>query len=269
MTRIGNVFIALAGVFLGILCLSTPPSFIWGLLTALVFSFSVAAGNVENDLLDIETDKINRLNRALPSGRVTIKQAKYFAFILYSMSLSFSFFLPNLGYGIGFLLFVTLTLYNRKLKATPIIGNLTVGLLCASAVIYPALVFELEFKALHSCVFAFVFTWLRETVKDLEDIKGDQFDKLITTAVYFGEPRTRTLIFILWILCIASLSTPYFIGDYGPIFLFLGSTLVGLCTLILGIQFFREKLSPHHFSTAIKICMLAGMISIITDLFFT
>ena len=38
--------------------------------------FLVAAGgNVVNDIYDIEVDKINRPHRALPSGRMTVRQA--------------------------------------------------------------------------------------------------------------------------------------------------------------------------------------------------
>ncbi|MHA2072232.1 MAG: UbiA family prenyltransferase, partial [Candidatus Thorarchaeota archaeon] len=43
---------------------------------AYITYFTIAAGsNVVNDIYDIEIDKINRPHRALPSGRITIKQA--------------------------------------------------------------------------------------------------------------------------------------------------------------------------------------------------
>ena len=46
--------------------------FIYGYMT---YFFVAAGGNVVNDIFDIEVDKINRPHRALPSGRMTVRQA--------------------------------------------------------------------------------------------------------------------------------------------------------------------------------------------------
>ncbi|MFX1562309.1 MAG: UbiA family prenyltransferase, partial [Promethearchaeota archaeon] len=50
---------------------------IFVLLTATLTYFCVAsAGNVVNDIYDLEVDRVNRPNRPLPSGAMTVRQAK-------------------------------------------------------------------------------------------------------------------------------------------------------------------------------------------------
>ena len=51
-------------------------AFLYLFLNGYITYFLVAAGgNVVNDIYDIEVDKINRPHRALPSGRMTVRQA--------------------------------------------------------------------------------------------------------------------------------------------------------------------------------------------------
>ncbi|MCU0333010.1 MAG: UbiA family prenyltransferase, partial [Ignavibacteriaceae bacterium] len=50
-------------------------------LAAFAASFALAAGNIINDIYDIDIDKINRPLRPLPSQKITIKEAYSFYFI--------------------------------------------------------------------------------------------------------------------------------------------------------------------------------------------
>ena len=66
--------------------------FIVLIFTALTYIFMAAAGNVVNDIYDLEVDKINRPDRPLPSGQITLRQAKVWTVILILLSLLFSAF---------------------------------------------------------------------------------------------------------------------------------------------------------------------------------
>ncbi|NMB78739.1 MAG: UbiA family prenyltransferase, partial [Methanomicrobiales archaeon] len=52
------------------------------LLLAIVFLVT-AAGNVINDYFDVEIDRVNRPDRPIPSGLVTLSAARAFAVILF------------------------------------------------------------------------------------------------------------------------------------------------------------------------------------------
>ena len=61
--------------------------FIYGYIT---YFLVAAGGNVVNDIFDIEVDKINRPHRALPSGRMTVRQAWWFVAFLSILGVVFA-----------------------------------------------------------------------------------------------------------------------------------------------------------------------------------
>ena len=94
---------------------------------ALAASLVTAAGNVINDILDIETDRVNRPQRPIPSGYISIEAAYilYFSLVVISVLLAMGISFPALILVVfaNLLLF----LYSKYLKKIPLIGNLTVA----------------------------------------------------------------------------------------------------------------------------------------------
>ncbi|KKK47750.1 hypothetical protein LCGC14_3152020, partial [marine sediment metagenome] len=92
---------------------------------------------VHNDIIDLDIDKINAPHRALPSGKVSLKQAKIYAIVLFIIG-------TIAGLGVGSLeaiiiMSITLILsllYNSKLKQLGFLGNITVGVTATSAFLY-------------------------------------------------------------------------------------------------------------------------------------
>ena len=58
----------------------------------LAMAFACSAGNVINDIFDLEIDKINKPNRVLPSKRLAVSFAKILYSVLLVTSMVFSIF---------------------------------------------------------------------------------------------------------------------------------------------------------------------------------
>lgn len=262
--RPGNMGIAAGGVVLGSLCTSPILSEAQTLGGALLLALIAGIGNIENDWIDLDTDRINRPDRPLPSGSVTVFQAKSFAATLFVVALCIAFLQNALLFSGA--LFLLLSFYNRFAKATPFLGNITVALLCASAVYYPSLHSTPQPELFFACFFAFLFTLLREVVKDLEDLPGDKKNALKTTAVALGERLTYQTIILLSTLSLASLSLPFFLNWFSQYFQWAALLLLLPLFLKETLRFSRGKTDSSSYSRAIKRVMFIGMISIITDL---
>ena len=131
--------------------------------------------------------------------------ARRFA-ILFHTVLSFS------GVGIGFLLswkigiinFLSvflLWLYSNYLKRQPFVGNFTVGLLTGLSIELINVLFEVnnQLVTIYS-LFAFFMTLIREIIKDMEDLKGDNSFGCRTLPIIWGIRKTKVLIYALMIL---------------------------------------------------------------------
>jgi 4-hydroxybenzoate polyprenyltransferase len=102
-------------------------------------------------------------------------------------------------------------LYASYLKGILLIGNLLVSALVAMSLIIVAL-FDLfpaitpqnqatqsaVFKiVLHYALFAFFINFIREIVKDLQDINGDKKGGINTLPIALGRKRTISIVFLL------------------------------------------------------------------------
>lgn len=190
LVRLPNALVAGLGTWLGHACLPGPVDWAAAWAGSAAMALLAAAGNAHNDLLDLAADRINRPDRPLPSGRISTRAAARAAGGLYAAAFAAALALGpapgSLVAGMG----VLLALYNLKLKALPLVGNLAVSLLCALAVYLP----ELPGPPVHTglpALFAFLATLAREISKDAEDMPGDRAAGWRTFPIRFGLPATR------------------------------------------------------------------------------
>ncbi|MBC7642449.1 MAG: geranylgeranylglycerol-phosphate geranylgeranyltransferase [Flavobacterium sp.] len=178
----------------------------------LVFStlLIAAGGYVINDIFDQDTDAINKPKKVII--RKYISEAKaYNLYVLLTLSGVFiGYYLSNVILRPGFLsifIFIAAVLYfyATTLKKIMIIGNITVAFLLAFSVliigvfdIFPATYDENRkimtdvFSVLKDyAVFAFSINFIREIVKDLEDIDGDYNQGMRTLPIIVGKNRTQ------------------------------------------------------------------------------
>jgi 4-hydroxybenzoate polyprenyltransferase len=191
-----------------------------------------AAGYIINDYYDVKIDLINKPERVVIGKSI----ARRFA-ILFHTVLSFS------GVGIGFLLswkigiinFLSaflLWLYSNYLKRQPFVGNLTVALLTGLAIELINVLYAINNQLVTIyALFAFFMTLIREIIKDMEDLKGDNSFGCRTLPIIWGIRKTKILVYILmmvFIMAVVALNRLY-VGlpmNYFLLFLFLPMGLV-------------------------------------------
>ena len=85
-------------------------------------------GIIFNDIFDIEQDKINRPDRVIPSGRISISTAKIFGIILFSIGIFSAFLVSNFSGLVALLIMAMVLLYDKYSKHHKLLGPLNMGL---------------------------------------------------------------------------------------------------------------------------------------------
>ncbi len=180
------------------------------LLLVIVFLIT-AAGNVINDFFDADIDRINRPERPIPSGKVSLIAARGFAVTLFLSGILVSFFTPPLCMAIVLINSFILFLYAAKLKSMPVIGNAAVAYLAASIFLFGgafaggnALVLMLPLVAI-----TFLATMVREILKDAEDVDGDAAGGADTLPIRIGIQSTTRIALGFALAAVVASVVPY------------------------------------------------------------
>jgi len=155
-----------------------------------------AWGNVHNDILDIETDKISHPERPLARESLSLAAAHHGAKLLIVFSSLFAFLLPLELMILWAFMLILLYTYNIYLKNLPLVGNIAVALLCALPVTFTNWN-PLPTLSLLPALLAFVTHLLRELLKDLEDLEGDKHVHRKTFPLKYGLPATLYITYSL------------------------------------------------------------------------
>ncbi len=249
----------------------TPFPSIWRLfLTIVCVTFITAAGNALNDMCDIDIDRINKPNRPLPSGTITIAGARGFMIAM--------FILGNLaGLILGFWsLFLSLFIatpllfwYAYRLRHVALMGNIVVAFLSALTFVFAAQAFGDVKLGYVPAVFTFIISVIREIIKDLEDLEGDDAHNSKTLPVTIGEIPTRIIAGIMIVLFVPVIPIPYIMGLYGKWFFFFGLIGVVFPMVTIMVQLFqvRRTINYHQIAVALKLVMFIGLATVFVGRF--
>jgi geranylgeranylglycerol-phosphate geranylgeranyltransferase len=266
LARLSNAVTAGAGVWLGHACLPGPFQWRAAALGSAAMCALAAAGNMQNDALDVEADRINRPDRAIPSGRVAQKAVAAASAALYVLAALIAF---SLGRYEGFLtvsMGSLLCFYNLKLKALPLWGNLAVAVLCALAIYFPEVPHSPDFTAFPA-LFAFLTTLAREVSKDAEDMRGDAAIGYSTLPLRFGEKAAQRVAAAVCVLVVLLLPIPWLRLGYHagyPLVAALG-ILPLMATVVAALL--RPGTDWNAVQKRIKLVMLLGMAAVFAGVF--
>lgn len=228
----------------------------------------VAAGNVINDFFDVEIDIINKPNRPIPSGRVSKNEA-IILFCIASVSASItSFLLSYLAFIIVLVTLFFLFTYSFIFKSIPLVGNVIIAFCTGLAFIFAGIVAQNIRAAFIPAFFAFQINLIRELVKDIEDIEGDDKNSYKTYPIKFGLVKTKFLIYFLTFILILSTLFPFLFRLYRIEYF-----LIVLFFVNLPLIYFLKVFGRFNFSNSIstlsivlKAVMITGLISIYAGL---
>lgn len=262
LSRPVNVIITMVSVCIAALLAASASSLNWAAVLAGAFSAGIiaAAGNVHNDILDIEVDRVNRPDRPLPRGDISRVQAYYSAVAFYISGMMIGGFISISAGMITFSASAMLVLYNIKLKMTPLWGNIAVSLLTALAFIYGAVLAGNPAGGIIPAVFSLFFHFSREMVKDMEDIKGDEVRPGQTFARKFGAVSAARLAKTAIVILMLLIPIPYFAKLYNIGYLLVCLIGVELPLLWVVIRLKEPEMkSLSAVSTVLKAGMVMGL----------
>jgi geranylgeranylglycerol-phosphate geranylgeranyltransferase len=149
----------------------------------------------------------------IPSGKLSKKEALLFAILCSGTGVALSFLVNIQAITISASVVLILVLYAVRLKGTPLIGNVTVAILTSLTFVSGGVAVERPIGALIPAAFAFLFTFARELVKDIEDIEGDRRVGARTAPVAWGIGISKTVSAAIMMVVVVVSPIP-FIANY-------------------------------------------------------
>ena len=240
--RLGNNLTGVFGVFLGsIIALGEVPQGLLAHITILHASsvlFFMCSWNALNDIYDFEIDLVNRPDRPLPSGRISLNHAKTataITMISSILSIALCYWLisgsnpvegfevsdwyPSLAiWIIALILLISYEFpFGLRLKDKGLPGNISISISVGLVVVFGAsAVFEPFSEKAWSLFFVGIFyNTSREIIKDVQDMEGDKGRN--TLAMRIGSENARTVAWVMSILALASVLLPFAIGIFPPL----------------------------------------------------
>ncbi len=260
----------------------------WQYVLLVLATVCIAAGGyIINNIFDVETDTENKPENVIV-GKFISETKAYNLYIGFTViGVAMGFYLSNVinkpsFASIFIVIAATLYFYATNLKQTLLIGNFIVALLLSFSVIIIGIldlfpitneenrpVMGLLFGILLDyAIFAFIINFIREIVKDLQDIEGDLNQKMSTLPIVLGVKKTTKLVFGLSIIPVI-LILNYINSNLFSSGLFYG-TLYGLVFTLAPLLYFSIKIWSakttqdfHHLSTILKWILFFGILSIV------
>ena len=181
------------------------------ILIFVVVALITAAGNVINDYFDMEIDRVNRPERPIPSGQVSMPAARAYAVALFLAGILVCLNTNWLCIAIAVFNAFLLICYAARLKRTPLFGNIAVSYLAASMFLFGGAFDGMQglFHVMPFAVMTFFAMLARELVKDAEDIEGDRASGAVTIPIRYGIPVTTLFALICAVLAAMASTVPY------------------------------------------------------------
>ncbi|MGB7786504.1 MAG: geranylgeranylglycerol-phosphate geranylgeranyltransferase [Salinimicrobium sp.] len=254
----------------------------WLLVISMVALAS--AGNIINDLYDDAADKINKPHKKIIGKHISEKAAFNLYILLNIIGVGIGFYLSNyVGKPSFVALFILpsafLYFYASQIKGTVLVGNLVVSIMVAMIIVMVG-IFDLvpsitpqnvvTQKVIFSIlvdygIFAFFLNFLREMVKDQEDITGDYNAGYRTLPVLLGRKRSNKIIFLVALLPLAGVV--YYIYNYlshnqPALYYALLLIMAPLLYFLVKIAGAKSKEDYRHLSLLLKLVLAAGLLSV-------
>ena len=244
-----------------------------------------AAGNIINDIYDVDVDLVNNPEAVIVGTHISEKTANTLFMVFNILGVAIGFYLSHLiGRSGFFALFVIISallyVYATYLKGMLLIGNIVISALVAMSILIVGL-FDLlpaitpqnqdtqltMFKILLDyALFAFTINLLREIVKDMEDIDGDYKAEHNTLPIAIGRERTSKIIFILSLiplLAIVYYTITYLYKQHVAVGYFLIAIIAPMVYISIKAFSAESKKDYHHISNMLKLVLLTGVLSLL------
>ncbi|MBL7922996.1 MAG: geranylgeranylglycerol-phosphate geranylgeranyltransferase [Bacteroidia bacterium] len=237
-----------------------------------------AGGYVINDIEDADIDAINKPERKIIGSGISKESAHTYYLVLTFLGIAGGFFLTYVqGYSyiamINMVCAGLLYFYSTSYKCIPLLGNVIISLLSALVIFMVILPepFAKENPAVMLMVgaymfFSFITTFIRELIKDIEDLEGDRKNGCQTLPTWLGPGISKFTSIVLTLLLLVLLAGIQILSrqwetplPFYFILVFVDFPLLILCIKLMKA---REKSDYSNASLWLKITMFTGIISL-------
>jgi 4-hydroxybenzoate polyprenyltransferase len=273
--------------------LLTPPLF---LLLALA-SVSIAAGGyIINDYFDLNIDKINKPSKLVVDKMIRRRWAIVWHMVLSFIGVVLSFYI---SYKIGNILIGLLNLvsvlllwfYSTSFKKKLLIGNIIISLLTAWVIlvlyiselrlymvfisneqVYQRYIRQLFKIAILYGSFAFIISIIREVIKDIEDIRGDEQYECRTMPIVWGIPVAKVFAGTWLVVLVGALVIILFyviqLGWWWFAAYSVGLIIFPLLYILRALYKASSTAAYHRISSLLKFVMFTGILSMVLFKFY-
>ena len=221
-----------------------------------------AAGYIINDYYDVKIDYINKPDRVVVGKLLKRRSAMFIHLGLNALGIVAGGLVSLKIAVINFVAAIWLWGYSNQLKRMPLVGNLSVALLSGMSIA----IVEIHYQSGNSLVyiyalFAFFISLIREILKDIEDLKGDQTFGCKTLPVIWGIRITKYVMFlviILFVLCLLQILKGI---ESQNIYLYFMVMIIPAIIFIYKLWIADTKRQFGQLSSFLKLLMLSGILS--------
>ena len=300
LVRLPNLFFIALTQFLFQSCIYYPlykesiPSndslhFIFLLLASLLIA---AAGYIINDYFDINIDEVNKPDKMVVDKVIHRRWAIAWHFMLSTTGLLFTILaLPFLQkwYLVlaNVICVVLLWFYSTNFKKSLLVGNVVISFLTAWTIL---IIFFSKVNlsdavgagttnhykffrlAMLYAGFAFIISLIREAIKDMEDMPGDEKYGCRTMPIVWGINATKVYVAVWLVVLIAMLILiqVYMLQFqwWLPVAYSIAAIIFPLCLLLFRLKSSSTTHHYHQLSTLAKLVMLTGIVSMVFFYFY-
>lgn len=237
----------------------------WEVLAPLISLYLLTSASfVFNDIFDLETDRVNKIERPLVSGELSHKSAWILWVVLTTSGLGLLLFaryreavlLLVFSYGLSLL-------YTVKIKEYGLLGNILVSLLVSLSLIYGALSVSGSFPpAMFSFVFlAFLLNLAREVIQGISDAPGDAIRNVRSVSRIYGVRAAKILGMALLVAMLVS--APLIVKVSGAEFFRNQAVIYGYALITAGFAYTLYKLWRVKQDEVRKILTMINILTVI------
>ena len=249
-----------------------------------------AAGYIINDYFDIKIDLLNKPGKVVLEKKIPRKQAIIAHTALNFIALCLAAMVAIPAHHPEWLLLqlgctLLLWLYSTRFKRQYVTGNVAVALLASLTILFlmiyePVLQRDMHYPLVAKArtyatplpvwilgtyaYFAFMLTWMREIVKDMEDYKGDDAEGCMTMPIKKGMEYARhftTALSLTVILLMCAATIVLYIYHYSALFAYVVALVLALTAWTIFLHSRHTTPHYHNASSGLKVIMVSGICS--------
>ena len=233
-------------------------------LLILSSSIAIASGYIINNFYDYEKDLINKPIKS-KIDKVIRKRTKLSLYITLNFLCIYTSSLVSWRSVLFFSIYIfVIWLYSHKLKRILFIGNVVSSLLSVIP-FFIILIYYKNFELIIFlyAIFLFLIVYMREIIKDLENIKGDFTLDYRTIPVVYGEKSSKYLLSIVSLFTLAIIYILLSGFDTGMMFYYYYFSIAVLLFFIIVLWKYDSKKYYNFLHNLLKFLIVLGVLSIV------